>query len=213
MNFFSVTGKNWKLKEIDKRKIFKISEDFSISEILSRLLVLRNISPEEIYFYLNPKLKYQMPKPQVLHHMDKATTHIVKLINNKALIGIFGDYDVDGAASTSLLIKFFNKIKQPFEMFIPDRKKDGYGPNINTFNNLIKKRVKTIITVDCGTSSYDAINFANKKKIKTIVLDHHQSDVKLPSAYAILNPNKISDNSGLNYLCATSVVFFFFSWA
>ena len=65
MNFFSVTGKNWKLKEIDKRKIFKISEDFSISEILSRLLVLRNISPEEIYFYLNPKIKYQMPKPRL----------------------------------------------------------------------------------------------------------------------------------------------------
>ena len=78
-----------------------------------------------------------MPKPQVLHHMDKATTHMIELINNKALIGIFGDYDVDGATSTALLTRYFFSINQKIHTYIPDRKKEGYGPTVNSFNILI----------------------------------------------------------------------------
>ena len=122
-------------------------------------------------------------------------------------IGIFGDYDVDGASSTALLGNYFKKINQPFHIYIPDRKLEGYGPSIESFKNLIDLKVKIIITVDCGTMSFEAINFANKKKIDVIVLDHHQSEIKLPNAYSIINPNRFDDKSNLNYLCAAGVCF------
>ena len=95
-------------------------------------------------------------------------------------IGIFGDYDVDGASSTALLSRYFNSINIKFLTHIPNRHTEGYGPTIKSFENFINKGVKTIFTVDCGTSSYDAINYAQKLNTNVIVLDHHQSDIVLP---------------------------------
>ena len=139
--------------------------------------------------------------------MEKTTTRIFKAIKNKENIGIFGDYDVDGASSTALLGNYFKMINQNFEIYIPDRKSEGYGPSIKSFKKLFEKKVDLIITVDCGTLSFDAIEFANKNKIDVIVLDHHQSEVKLPNAYSIINPNRLDDNSNLKYLCAAGVCF------
>ena len=119
------------------------------------------------------------------------------------------DYDVDGASSAALLGNFFDHINQPYEIFIPDRIKDGYGPSVDSFNKFISKKIKIIITVDCGTVSFEAIDYANKNKTCVIVLDHHQSEIKLPNAHAIINPNRLDCNSKLNYLCATGVTFLF----
>ena len=100
-------------------------------------------------------------------------------ISKKHKIGIFGDYDVDGASATALLANFFNSINVPFEIYIPDRKKEGYGPTIDSFKHLINNHVKLIFTVDCGTLSFEAIDYAFKKKVDVIVLDHHQSEINL----------------------------------
>ena len=102
---------------------------------------------------------------------------------------------------------FFKMINQNFDIYIPDRKTEGYGPTIKSFRKLLEKNVKLIITVDCGTLSFDAIEFANTKDVDVIVLDHHQSEIKLPKAYSIINPNRIDDDSNLNYLCAAGVSF------
>ena len=104
---------------------------------------------------------------------------------------------------------FFSSINLPYEIYIPDRKKEGYGPSIHAFEKLIEKGVKLIFTVDCGTLSFDAINFANTNNINVIVLDHHQSEVNLPNAHSIINPNRIDDKSNLKYLCAAGVTFMF----
>ena len=115
--------------------------------------------------------------------MEKTTLRTIAAINNNEKIGIFGDYDVDGATSTALLGKYFAQLNLQYEIYIPDRKKEGYGPSIKSFEELIKKGVKIIFTVDCGTVSFEAIEYASKKKIDVIVLDHHQSEVNLPKAF------------------------------
>ena len=97
----------------------------------------------------------------------------------------------------------------PFEIYIPDRKKEGYGPSVDSFKKLINKGVKIIFTVDCGTLSFEAIDFAFKNKIDVIVLDHHQSEINLPKAFSVVNPNRLDDKSNLKYLCAAGVTFMF----
>ena len=112
-----------------------------------------------------------------------------------------------GQSSTALLGNYFKKINQNFEIYIPDRKSEGYGPSIKSFKSLIDKKINLIFTVDCGTLSFDAINYANEHNIDVIVLDHHQSEIKLPNAHSIINPNRLDDKSNLNYLCAAGVCF------
>ena len=205
----SVSGKNWILKKYNQEDSIFIKETFSLDEITSKLLSIRKIKKEEIHSFLNPSIKNFLPNPNNLIDMDKSTLRTVKAILNNEKIGIFGDYDVDGAASTALLGNYFNELNLNYEIYIPDRKKDGYGPSINSFKELINKKVKLIFTVDCGTLSFDAINFAKEKEIDVIVLDHHQSEIKLPKAFSVVNPNRFDDKSNLQYLCAAGVSFVF----
>jgi single-stranded-DNA-specific exonuclease len=209
MNSVSVTGKCWLYKKYDSAFIDYLKNNFSLDEITARLLAIKNIDKKEIQNYLKPAIKNLLPNPNILKDMEKTVSRALLAIENKEKIGIFGDYDVDGATSTALLGKYFSEINCQFEIYIPDRKKEGYGPSIHGFEQLIKKNSNLIFTVDCGTLSHDPINYALKKKIDTIVLDHHQSEVKLPKAYSIVNPNRLDDTSNLNYLCAAGVCFFF----
>ena len=186
-----------------------IKETFSLDEITSKLLSIRNIKKEEINSFLNPSIKNFLPNPNNLLDMDKSTLRTVEAITNNEKIGIFGDYDVDGASSTALLGNYFNELNLNYEIYIPDRKKEGYGPSIKSFEELIKKKVKIIFTVDCGTLSFEAIDFAKEKKIDVIVIDHHQSEVNLPRAFSVINPNRLDDKSNLQYLCAAGVSFMF----
>ena len=141
--------------------------------------------------------------------MDKATKRTIDAIINNEKIGIFGDYDVDGATSTALLGNYLKSINQIYEIYIPDRKLEGYGPNIAGFKKLIESNSKLIFTVDCGTLSFEPIEFAQTKNVDVIILDHHQSEVSLPKAHSVVNPNRYDDKSNLNYLCAVGVSFMF----
>ncbi len=209
MSLLSISGKHWILKKYSQDDLRFIKENFSLDEITSKLLSIRKIKREDINSFLNPSIKNFLPNPNVLLDMEKSTLRTINAINEKEKIGIFGDYDVDGATSTALLGNYFSQLGINYEIYIPDRKKEGYGPSINGFKELIDNNVKVIFTVDCGTLSFDAINYANKKKIDVIVLDHHQSEIKLPSAYSIINPNRLDDRSNLQYLCAAGVSFMF----
>ena len=209
MNTFSLSGKKWILRKYNQEKLRYLKENFSLDEITSKLLSIRQIKNDQISSFLNPSIKNFLPNPYNLTDMKKATLRTVKAIMNKEKLGIFGDYDVDGATSTALLGNYFSELKIKFETYIPDRKKEGYGPSIKSFKELLNKKVKVIFTVDCGTLSFDAINFAKENKIDVIVLDHHQSEVKLPNAFSIVNPNRLDDKSDLQYLCAAGVSFMF----
>jgi len=209
MNFSSVSGKKWLFKKFDSSDVTKFTENFSLTEIVAKLLSIRKKNIDDIALFLDPKIKNLLPNPLHLKDMKSAIERTYKSIIKSELIGIFGDYDVDGASSTALLARYFLSINQKIQTYIPDRQTEGYGPNNLGFNNLISNGAKIIFTVDCGTLSFGPINFAQKLNVDVIVLDHHQSDVKLPEACAIVNPNRYDDTSELNYLCAAGVCFVF----
>ena len=209
MDVLSVTGKKWIYKNSDTDKIRKIKETFNLDEISAKLISQRNIELNELSNFINPQLKNTLPNPNILKDMDKSVLKTVDLIKKNKRLGIFGDYDVDGASSAALLASYFNCINRQYEIYIPNRKLEGYGPSIKGFEKLIKKKVDLIFTVDCGTLSYGPISFAKKKGIDVIVLDHHQCEIKLPDAHSIINPNRLDDESDLKYLCASGVTFLF----
>ena len=209
MSSLSVSGKNWKLKNYNQEDIIYLKDNFSLDDITSKLLSIRKIKKEEISTFLNPSIRNILPNPNNLLDMENTTLRTIKAVLDKEKLGIFGDYDVDGASSTALLGNYFSELNLDYEIYIPDRKKDGYGPSIKSFKELINKNVKLIFTVDCGTLSFDAIEYAKQNNVDVIVLDHHQSEIKLPSAFSIVNPNRFDDKSNLQYLCAAGVSFMF----
>ncbi|MGA0140480.1 MAG: single-stranded-DNA-specific exonuclease RecJ [Pelagibacteraceae bacterium] len=209
MSLISVVGKNWIQKEFDLDEIKFIKENFFLDEIVAKLLSIRKIKKEEINFFLNPSIKNSLPNPYSLNDMQKAIDRTISCIVSNEKVGIFGDYDVDGATSTAILGNYFRSLNLPYEIYIPDRQKEGFGPNEKGFDYLIENGSKLIFTVDCGTLSYLPIEYANTKKIDVIVIDHHQSEINLPKAHSIVNPNRFDDRSELNYLCAAGVCFMF----
>ena len=150
-SFDSVNKKLWSIKDIDNLKVTKLIQEFDIDDLLARFICSRNIDFNNVSDFLNPSLKKQIPSPFIISDMSKGADRIVKAILNKEKIAIFGDYDVDGATSTALLGNYFSELDLNYEIYIPDRKKDGYGPSKNSFQHLINKNVKLIFTVDCGT--------------------------------------------------------------
>ena len=209
MSSLSVSGKDWIPKEFSSEDIDFFKTNYFLDEIVAKLLSIRKIKKEEVKFFLKPLIKNILPNPYILKDMDVAIERTEKGIVDGEKIGIFGDYDVDGATSTAILGKYFDLLNIPFEIYIPDRKNEGFGPNEIAFSKFEEQGVTLIFTVDCGTLSFAPIDFAKKKNIDVIILDHHQSEIKLPSALAIVNPNRFDDRSELNYLCAAGVCFMF----
>ena len=205
----SVSGKNWLSKGFSSEEVNFFKTNYFTDEIVAKLLSIRKIKKEEIKFFLDPSIKRILPNPYILKDMDKAIDRTENAIINKEKIGIFGDYVVDGATSTAILGKYFELLNIPFEIYIPDRKKEGFGPNEKAFLEFINLGANLIFTVDCGTLSFAPMDFAKKNKINVIILDHHQSEIKLPAAHSIVNPNRFDDRSELNYLCAAGVCFMF----
>ena len=209
MSSVSVNGKNWISKEFDSENIDFLKTNYFLDEVVAKLLSIRKINKDNVKSFLNPSIKSLLPNPFILKDMDKAIDRTLTSITQKEKIGIFGDYDVDGATSTAILGKYFGLLKIKYEIHIPDRKTEGFGPNEKAFLKFIKKKVNLIYTVDCGTLSFEPMNFAKKNNIDVIILDHHQSEIKLPNAHSIVNPNRFDDKSELNYLCAAGVCFLF----
>jgi len=208
-DFLSLTNKLWKFKSFDERETENISQNFGFSYLLAKLFSIRNINISDIDQYINPSLKDHMPDPYNLTDMEKACSRIYDSICNNEKVAIFGDYDVDGSTSTSIIINYFKSLGIELEYHIPNRFTEGYGPSKEIFSRFKKNNVKVIITVDCGTMSYDEMEFAKKENLDVIVLDHHQPEITLPEAYAIVNPNRLDDTSNLNYLAAVGVTYFF----
>ena len=182
----SVSNKNWIFKKYNEQDVIFYKENYSLDELTSKLLSIRNIKKEDVQTFLNPSIKNLLPNPEILKDMQKSAKRTIQAISQKHKIGIFGDYDVDGASATALLANFFNSINVPYEIYIPDRKKEGYGPSAESFKKLIDNGTKLIFTVDCGTLSFDAIDYASNNEIDVIVLDHHQSEINLPKAHSIV---------------------------
>ena len=209
MSNHSVQGKEWVLKDFDKNLAEYISKEYDLDFLTSRLLANRNIHQKNIENFLNPKIKNFLPNPYNFKDMGKGLETISRHIKNKNKICIFGDYDVDGATSSGIMSKYLEQLNIDHFVFIPDRQKDGYGPSVKTFTNIINKNVNLIIALDCGTTSFEAIEYARSKNIDVVVIDHHKSQETFPAANAIINPNRIDETGDYYYLCAAGVLFIF----
>jgi len=209
MKNHSVQGKEWVIKTFDKNSAELISKEYNLDFLTSKLLAIRNINSENIKNFLDPKIKNFLPNPLRFKDMDKGLNVVAKHLRKKSKICIFGDYDVDGATSSGIMSKYLGHLSIDHFVFIPDRQIDGYGPSVQTFENIIKKDVNLIIALDCGTTSFDAIEFAMSKNVDVVVIDHHKSQEILPSANAVINPNRIDENGDHYYLCAAGVLFVF----
>ena len=203
----SVSGKNWVEKKIDKNLLEKTKQDFNFNELLAKLIISRNFDKTEIF---NIDNDLEISNIFINNKDFKIAADIlIESIDNKEKICILGDYDVDGNASTALFVRFFEFIKHPYFYYIPDREKDGYGASIKIFEKLILKKPKLVIMVDCGSTSNDAINFLNKKSIKSIIIDHHEINKPFPRSNIIINPKKNDGYEKYNNLCATALTYFF----
>ena len=203
----SVSGKNWQEKITNKNSVEKLKQDYNFSSILSKLIVLRKFDETELNSIDNHLgLNNVFLKN---NDFDKSIELVTNSIKNQEKICILGDYDVDGSAATSLFVRFFESIKHPFFYYIPDREKDGYGATKKLFQKLILNKPGLIIMVDCGSTSNEAIDFLNENKIKSLIIDHHEINKPFPKANAIINPKKNTGYINYDYLCATTLVYFF----
>ncbi|MDA9186980.1 single-stranded-DNA-specific exonuclease RecJ [Candidatus Pelagibacter sp.] len=203
----SVSDKIWTEHKVNKNLVEKFKQDHGLSNILSKLIISRNYDASEIFGINNYQKLINIFKDD--KDFDKASLILINAINNNENICILGDYDVDGACSTSLLVRYLNHINQKHFFYIPDRTKDGYGASKKLFQKLILKKPKLIIMVDCGSTSYDAIEYLDKNNIKSIIIDHHEINKPYPKSNAIINPKKETIKKENSLLCATALTYFF----
>jgi len=203
----SVSGKKWEEKKTNKNLVEKLKQDYNFSDILSKLVISRKFDQTELSSIDNHlNLNNVFFKN---NDFEKSVELVTNSINKQENICILGDYDVDGSAATSLFVRFFKSIKHPFSYYIPDREKDGYGATKKLFKKLILNKPELIIMVDCGSTSNEAIDFLNENKIKSLIIDHHEITKPFPKANVIINPKKDTGYINYDYLCATTLVYFF----
>jgi len=207
----SARGRRWveRLEPGRALTATSISQAHGLPELLGRVLAARGAETHTVSRYLDPSLRTLLPDPARLQDMEKAAERFASAIRGEEPIAVFGDYDVDGAASVALIGRFLRAHEQTVATYIPDRLTEGYGPTPDALTGLVKDGARLILTVDCGTTAEAAIAAANDAGAEVIVIDHHQADEALPPAFAVLNPNRQDDLSGQGHLAAAGVVFLF----
>ena len=205
----SVTDRAWvdRIDDSSRAVALAMVQQHGLPDVVARILAGRDVPIDALPGYLDPRLRDLMPDPFVLTAMEPAALKIVGAIERDEIIAIFGDYDVDGATSAALLAGFLDKAGARRLIHIPDRLTEGYGPNVEAVATLVAAGAQLLVTVDCGTTGHEPILEAARLGVPTVVLDHHQAPEQLPEAYAIVNPNRLDDLSGLGHLCAAGVVF------
>ena len=204
---YSASGKKWQMRSGDENLARAFIQQHHVSDSLARIMSARNILLSEAADFLEPKLRNLMPDPSLLSDMDKAAMRIADAIISGTKIAIFGDYDVDGATSSALILRYLRTLDIEARVYIPDRQREGYGPSIAAMDIFASEGVGLVITVDCGTMAHDALEHARTVGMDVIVADHHQSGVDLPPAYAVVNPRRLDDTSEMDYLAAVGVCF------
>ncbi|PLX36662.1 MAG: single-stranded-DNA-specific exonuclease RecJ [Hyphomicrobiales bacterium] len=205
----SVNGRVWR-ERLDARGALwaeAISQRHGLPDIIARVLAARGVDPDQAEGFLEPRLKALMPDPSRLTDMDLAAERIADAIMAGERIAIFADYDVDGATSAALMVRFLRNFGQDPQVYIPDRLTEGYGPNVGAMRALANGGAQLIVTLDCGTTSIEPLAEAVSLGVDVVVLDHHQTGEELPPARALVNPNRQDDLSGEGHLAAVGVTF------
>jgi single-stranded-DNA-specific exonuclease len=203
----SILGRRWQPRLGDARAALALAQRAGLSETVARILAGRGVDADRAASFLDPKIRDAMPDPSHLKDMDKAVDRLIAALDAGEPIAIFGDYDVDGATSAALLQGHLEALGARVRHYIPDRIKEGYGPNAAALLMLAQEGVRVVVTVDCGTTAHAPLAAAAEAKLDVIVVDHHAAEASLPQAFAIVNPNRVDQTSDLGQLAAVGVAF------
>jgi len=205
----SVLDNRWvsRLDQAGQNRALAMSQMHGLPDLIARVLAGRGVTVDEAVEFLDPTIRSLMPDPYKLTDCERAAKRLAAAIRDGEPVAIFGDYDVDGAASSALMYRFLTHFGVKAHIYIPDRIFEGYGPNPTAINQLIDNGANLIVTVDCGSTSHEALAAAADRNIDVVVIDHHQVTHELPPCHSLVNPNREDDLSGLGHLCAAGVVF------
>lgn len=184
-----------------------IAQRHALDPFLARVLAARGVGPDDVGEYLGPTLRASLPDPSTLADMDRAAARLADAVEAGESIAVFGDYDVDGATSSALLDRYLGALGVRPRIYIPDRLREGYGPNAPALRVLAEEGARLVITVDCGTMAHDALAEGAQAGLDILVMDHHKAAPDLPAVHAVVNPNRLDCPSGLGQLSAVGVVF------
>ena len=198
--------KKWQIYESNNEKIEEISQKYNLNKLLATILVNRNIEENQIETYLNPNRK-NFHNPFLMPDMEIAVNRILKAMENKEKIIIYGDYDVDGITSITVLKSFLKDRGIDVEQYIPNRLEEGYGLNNPAVKKIAEQGYDLMITVDCGISGIEEIKYANSLGIETIVTDHHEVGEELPDAIAVVDAKRKDNIYPCRDLAGVGVVF------
>ncbi|MGM4918057.1 single-stranded-DNA-specific exonuclease RecJ [Tardiphaga sp. 862_B3_N4_1] len=204
----SATGRIWR-DRVDQRgaaRALAMVQRYQLPEMLARLLAGRGVELDAVEDFLDPTIRKLMPDPFTITQMEAAAKRIADAAQRREKVAIFGDYDVDGATSSALLAWHLRHCGLDPQIHIPDRIFEGYGPNVDAIKTLAGKGATLLVTVDCGTTSFEPLAEAKKLGMSVVVIDHHQTGEELPDVDAVVNPNRLDDISGLGHLAAVGLV-------
>lgn len=204
----SATGRIWR-DRLDQRgaaRALAMVQRFQLPDMLARLLAGRNVELDAVEDFLDPTIRKLMPDPFTVTQMEVAAKRIADAAERGEKVAIFGDYDVDGATSSALLAWHLRHCGLDPQIHIPDRIFEGYGPNTDAIRMLAGNGATLLVTVDCGTTSFEPLAEAKKLGMSVVVIDHHQAGEELPEVDAVVNPNRLDDISGLGHLAAVGLV-------
>ena len=199
-------NKKWQFYKVNEEQVKKFQDKYGINKLLATILSNRNIGEENVRVFLNPT-RNDFHNPFLMPDMEKAVNRILEAIKGKQKILIYGDYDVDGITSTTVLKSFLeDRGVQVFE-YIPNRLYEGYGLNKKAIENISKGNYDLIITVDCGISAVEEIDYANSLGIETIITDHHEPGENLPNALAVIDAKRKDNKYPCRDLAGCGVAF------
>lgn len=205
----SVMARRWisRADQAAQNRALAMTQIHGIPELVARVLAGRGVGVDEAPGFLDPTLRSLMPDPSKLTDCEAAAERLAEAVIKGEKVAIFGDYDVDGAASSALMFRFLRHFGVTAEIYIPDRIFEGYGPNPAAIGQLIERGAQLIVTVDCGSTSHESLAVAAERGVPVLVIDHHQVGHELPACLALVNPNREDDLSGQGHLCAAGVVY------
>jgi len=203
----SLSGRRWRARPADAELTRRHQMMLGLDEPMARALAARGVTAESAESYLTPTLKALFPDPSSFADMDRAAAVLVDALVADRPMVVFADYDVDGASSAALLVRWFAAMGKRLSIYVPDRVTEGYGPSPAAFRRLREEGAELVVTVDCGAAAVDAIACAGEIGLDVVVIDHHLMRDEIPVCAALVNPNRPDCGSGQGVLAAAGVTF------
>jgi single-stranded-DNA-specific exonuclease len=203
----SVSGRSWRWRDHDAALALAISQRGELPEVVGRVLASRGLALDGVSAFIRPRLRDALPDPSHLHDLDRAVERLADAVAAGEVVGLLGDYDVDGATSVALLARYLQAVDGRAVIDVPDRLLEGYGPNPQALARLAAQHCRLVVTLDCGTTAFEALAGAAERGQEVIVVDHHAAEPRLPVALAVINPNRCDQVSPARDLAAVGVTF------